>query len=111
MFSWFGLDFDVLLGSSDIDTIATGEDVLLFLLNSLDGRVKSSFFALIWPLVCWSIWNARNSLVFEHSNWNVVEILLLIKSIGWDWISILSKGNIDITRELWFANPANCIGL
>ncbi|KAI5430636.1 hypothetical protein KIW84_035011 [Lathyrus oleraceus] len=111
VFSWFGLDFDVLLRSSDIDTIVTGEDVLLFLLNSLDGRVKSYFFAFIWPLVCWSIWNARNSLVFEHSNWNVVEILLLIKSIGWDWISILSKGNIDITRDLWFANPANCIGL
>ncbi|CAL5186226.1 unnamed protein product [Lathyrus oleraceus] len=111
VFSWFGLDFDVLLGSSDIDTIVTGEGVLLFLSNSLDGRVKSSFFAFIWPLVCWSIWNARNSLVFEHSNWNVVEILLLIKSIGWDWISILSKGNIDITRDLWFTNPANCIGL
>ncbi|CAL5191793.1 unnamed protein product [Lathyrus oleraceus] len=111
VFSWFGLDFDDLLESSDIDTIVTGEDVLLFLLNSLDGRVKSSFFAFIWLLVCWSIWNARNSLVFEHSNWNVVEILLLIKSIGWDWISILSKGNIDISRDLWFANPANCIGL
>ncbi|XP_050895416.1 uncharacterized protein LOC127102040 [Lathyrus oleraceus] len=111
VFSWFGMDFDVLLESSDIDTIVTGEDVLLFLSNSLDGRVKSSFFAFIWSLVCWSIWNARNNLVFEHSNWNVVEILLFIKSIGWDWISILSKGNIDINRDLWFVNPSNFIGL
>ncbi|KAI5415173.1 hypothetical protein KIW84_040576 [Lathyrus oleraceus] len=111
VFSWFGVDFDDLLESSDIDTIVTGEDVLLFLSNSLDGRVKSSFFAFIWSLVCWSIWNARNNLVFEHSIWNVVEILLIIKSIGWDWISILSKGSIDINRDLWFANPSNFIGL
>ncbi|KAI5423367.1 hypothetical protein KIW84_046364 [Lathyrus oleraceus] len=55
VFSWFGVDFDDLLGFSDIDTIVTGEDVLLFLSNSLDGRVKSSFFAFIWSLVCWSI--------------------------------------------------------
>ncbi|CAL5192304.1 unnamed protein product [Lathyrus oleraceus] len=111
VFSWFGVDFDDLLEISDIDTIVTGEDVLLFLSNSLDGRVKSSFFAFIWSLVCWSIWNARNNLVFKHSIWNVVEILLIIKSIGWDWFSILSKGSIDINRELWFANPSNFIGL
>ncbi|KAI5439123.1 hypothetical protein KIW84_024770 [Lathyrus oleraceus] len=48
VFSWFGVDFDDLLEISDIDTIVTGEDVLLFLSNSLDGRVKSSLFAFIW---------------------------------------------------------------
>ncbi|KAI5398482.1 hypothetical protein KIW84_064028 [Lathyrus oleraceus] len=111
VFSWFGVVFDDILELSDIGTIVTGEDVLLFLSNSLDGKVKSSFFAFIWSLVCWSIWNARNNLVFKHSIWNVVEILLIIKSVGWDWISILSKGSIVINRELWFDNPASFIGL
>ncbi|KAI5405621.1 hypothetical protein KIW84_052410 [Lathyrus oleraceus] len=109
--SWFGVVFDDILDFSDRSTIVTGEDVLLFLSNSLDGKMKSSFFAFIWPLVCWSIWNARNNLVFKHSIWNEVEILLIIKSVGWDWISILSKGSIDINRELWFDNPASFIGL
>ncbi|KAI5436046.1 hypothetical protein KIW84_022476 [Lathyrus oleraceus] len=109
--SWFGVVFDDILDLSDRGTIVTGEDVLLFLSNSLDGKLKSSFFAFIWPLVCWSIWNARNNLVFNHSIWNGVEILLIIKSVGWDWISILSKGSIDINRELWFDNPASFIGL
>ncbi|KAI5430646.1 hypothetical protein KIW84_035018 [Lathyrus oleraceus] len=84
VFSWFGVVFDDILDLSDIGTIVTGEDVLLFLSNSLDGKVKSSFFAFIWSLVCWSIWNARNNLVFKHSIWNVVKILLIIKSVGWD---------------------------
>ncbi|KAI5417416.1 hypothetical protein KIW84_042139 [Lathyrus oleraceus] len=100
VFSWFGVVFDDILELSDVGTIVTGEDVLLFLSNSLDGKVKSSFFAFFWPLVCWSIWNARNNLVFKHSIWNGVEILLIIKSVGWDWISILSKGSKDINREL-----------
>ncbi|KAI5447832.1 hypothetical protein KIW84_015326 [Lathyrus oleraceus] len=82
VFSWFGVVFDDILDLSDIGTIVTGEDVLLFLSNSLDGKVKPSLFAFIWSLVCWSIWNARNNLVFKHSIWNVVEILLIIKSVG-----------------------------
>jgi hypothetical protein len=44
-------------------------------------------FRLVWHTVIWSIWNARNSLIFNNVKKDPLEIAEEIKVLSWKWSS------------------------
>lgn len=44
------------------------------------------------------IWVNRNNVVFNNAGWNLGKIFLFVKTLCWDWFSILSKGNGELNN-------------
>ncbi|XP_058742476.1 uncharacterized protein LOC131614964 [Vicia villosa] len=75
----------------------------------LSTLVHPSFSMFFWLLVSWCIWWSRNNLVFNNKSWVVGDILISIKSFGWDWFSIIAKRGLDVDKELWFSHPVDLV--
>ncbi|XP_058754053.1 uncharacterized protein LOC131627225 [Vicia villosa] len=112
VFNWLGSDLEVDVGAMD-DTLENemGFGVVDYICEKLRGVVKPLFFAFLWLLVCWCIWLERNKVVFKECCWNPTEILIVIKNLGWDWLSILAKGRGNSTKEVWLCNPCAYVGV
>lgn len=62
---------------------------------------------LIWHVIVWKIWEARNVVIFSSQNPEVEDIVDTIKLISWRLFLAREKGRSCLYFE-WFFNPFLC---
>ncbi|XP_057418998.1 uncharacterized protein LOC130713229 [Lotus japonicus] len=75
-----------------------------FGINKLQQRLALS----IWLAVIWSVWLARNEVVFRGGAANIDSVLELVKRRSWQWNKANMKG-FSYSSSDWFSNPLLCI--
>ncbi|XP_071699018.1 uncharacterized protein [Rutidosis leptorrhynchoides] len=105
-----GIDLDsiLLVESPDhqLDSMEqTFDDFSLFPHPSAAGKVV--WQGLKWG-VCYSLWKARNDLVFKKQAWNSSVILNNIQILCFGWISKRCK-KISLEWNQWVINPASYV--
>jgi hypothetical protein len=71
-------------------------------------RIKRGF-RLVWHTVVWSLWRARNNVIFNNVNKVPLEIVEEIKVLSWRW----SVDCLNISPCLfyeWTWDPGDCMG-
>jgi hypothetical protein len=63
---------------------------------------------LIWQTVTWSLWKARNSLIFEGKKFKVYEIVDAIKHRSLEWFIARKHVSVCIPYE-WEKFPLDCL--
>jgi hypothetical protein len=63
---------------------------------------------MIWQTVMWSLWKARNSLIFEGTKLKVYEIVDAIKYRSLDWLIARKFAGVCISYE-WEKFPLDCL--
>ncbi|CAL0303331.1 unnamed protein product [Lupinus luteus] len=71
-------------------------------------NVPSKFKCLAWRVSLWRIWTARNNIVFEHSSFNLEEILFSIHLLSWNIIRARFPSFV-FSFLVWVFNPLLCI--
>ncbi|XP_058756813.1 uncharacterized protein LOC131630037 [Vicia villosa] len=111
VFRWLEVDFEARFSLiTNVDNVS-GEELLDFISGVLVREFNMGYFAFIWLLVCWCVWISRNNLVFNNVVWNELDIFSFITSLGWDWFSILAKGNDDLSKDIWLSKPSMYLDL
>lgn len=69
-------------------------------------------WSLIWFTTIWSIWCARNEMIFQGKRVDVGDLVEKIKLKSWLWNRISAKSpHFSYPVSNWFSNPAACVGL
>jgi hypothetical protein len=104
-------------------TVWTAVHAWLGLITAVPGNVSLSFqafgfplktkksakgFMLIWQTVVWSLWKARNSLIFDGKKVEIYEIVDAIKYRSLDWFRARKYDSICIPYE-WEKFPILCL--
>jgi hypothetical protein len=64
-------------------------------------------FLLVWHTVIWSLWRARNDVIFNGITKEPLEVVEEIKVLSWKW----SMDRLKISPYLfyeWCWNPGDC---
>ncbi|KAL5179182.1 hypothetical protein HKD37_01G000537 [Glycine soja] len=70
-------------------------------------KVKRMKF-LFWHVTSWSLWNARNSIIFRDGTLDAASIIARIKMLSWQWL-LGKKGNRPgLFFSSWCINPSGC---
>ncbi|XP_058731889.1 uncharacterized protein LOC131603529 [Vicia villosa] len=72
--------------------------------------IRLSFVLFFWLLVTWCIWRFRNDVVFNNKVSDVEVIMNTVKSLGWDWFSILANRSVNLKKNVWFSKPKDYVG-
>jgi hypothetical protein len=64
-------------------------------------------FRLVWHMVIWSIWNARNNFIFNNVKKEPMEIVEDIKVVSWRWSADRLKIPPCLYYE-WVWDPGDC---
>lgn len=91
----FGLD-----GFSYYKPYVGISDHLLMFVSVMRGKVNKGFQGLIWLATVRAIWLTRNDILFKGENKGSRDIVILAKSLSWDWISARSLGKLNEAREI-----------
>jgi hypothetical protein len=73
---------------------------------AMNKRLRKGFL-LVWHTVVWSLWNARNDVIFNGKSKEWMEIVEDIKVLSWKW----STDRLKITQCLfyeWVWDPGDC---
>ncbi|XP_057444639.1 uncharacterized protein LOC130736881 [Lotus japonicus] len=97
-FSW--------LGMVAFSSTSPRDHLLAFRLghNSLQLRVARA----IWMSIVWSLWLARNELIFRDDPVDVGTIIELVQCRSWHWIKVNVAG-FPYSFAAWSLSPLNCI--
>ncbi|XP_058725516.1 uncharacterized protein LOC131596794 [Vicia villosa] len=98
-------------GGNNVRARRFGVVVLDRICDCLESCVRLPFVVFFWLLITWSIWRARNDLVFSNKVWDVRGLVMGIKFMGCDWYSIIVNRGIEIDGDVWFTNPLNLVGI
>ncbi|KAJ0948203.1 hypothetical protein HanRHA438_Chr01g0024521 [Helianthus annuus] len=63
-------------------------------------KIKKQVMQGIAILTCWTIWKARNEMVFSNKRRNVAEIVADIKTLGFLWFRSRCK-TVSIDWFMW----------
>lgn len=77
-------------------------DLLSYLIdfdNLLKGKIMKKLCLLLWLSVAWSIWFTRNDTLFKGGYKGEYDIVVLAKSLAWDWLGAKSKESIGCELE------------
>jgi hypothetical protein len=69
-------------------------------------KVKKGFL-LVWHTVIWSLWRARNDVIFNGILKEPLEVVEEIKVISWKWSMDCLKISPCLFYE-WCWNPGDC---
>jgi hypothetical protein len=97
--SWLGL-FTAVPGNVSLSFQAFG-----FPLNT---KKSAKGFMLIWQSVSWSLWKARNLLIFEGKKVENIEIVDAIKYRSLEWFRVRKHASVCISYE-WEKFPLLCL--
>ncbi|CAL0317952.1 unnamed protein product [Lupinus luteus] len=62
----------------------------------------------IWFVCIWSIWVARNKIIFEHFGFNIEEVMFFIHLHSWNLLSArFSSFSYSFMEWVW--NPSSCL--
>jgi hypothetical protein len=63
---------------------------------------------MIWQVVIWVIWNARNGIIFNNENTNWEDLVEKVKVLTWRWL--LSRGStLACMFYEWCWCPKDCL--
>jgi hypothetical protein len=71
-------------------------------------KVRTKGINLIWQTVLWSIWLARNSLIFDGVRLHVTDIVEAIKYRSLKWFLARKVGVVHLSYE-WEKYPLECL--
>jgi hypothetical protein len=71
-------------------------------------KVRTKGINLIWQTVLWSIWLARNSLIFDGVRLQVTDIVEAIKYRSLKWFLARKVGVVHLSYE-WEKYPLECL--
>nr|KYP53060.1 hypothetical protein KK1_025062 [Cajanus cajan] len=65
-------------------------------------------WAVIWLTVIWSIWLARNALIFSDKVLSTLDVLELVKLRTWKWLKARDN-SFSYSFSSWAESPAVCL--
>lgn len=72
------------------------------------GRRVKQRYQVIWFSMIWSIWLARNRLIFDAVATEIAEVVDSVKWLSWRWLA--AKGEIaNYPLSSWFQSLAVCL--
>lgn len=64
---------------------------------------------MFWFVTVLSTWLMRNNMLFNGGHKYVLDIVLLSKSIAWEWRGARFKEVFYCDNKDWFLNPLSCV--
>jgi hypothetical protein len=88
-------------GILNLNTIVNGDT--LENMMALKIQLHSQFFMVAVILMCWTIWKARNELIFNNNQIGIQECrILFFKEVG--LVSLRVKANLAAQFDQWIQN-------
>lgn len=72
------------------------------------GKKLKKNWMVIWFSTIWSIWLARNGIVFNDETFDSIQLLHLIKFRAWNWFQSRGKGSSYCFSD-WCISPLVCM--
>jgi hypothetical protein len=79
-----------------------------FLESISRGKKSRKGIFMVWHVVLWLLWRARNEKIFLQKGNNVDEVMERIKRTSCDWL-LAKKANAPCMYYEWDVNPNYCI--
>lgn len=99
VYNWAG--FDVVM---PVD----GKTHFLYHRGLVRGKNLKQMWMVLWFSTAWSIWIARNGIIFKQENFDVIQLVELIKFRAWNWFQFRGKGS-NYSFSDWCMSPLVCM--
>ncbi|XP_058749700.1 uncharacterized protein LOC131622678 [Vicia villosa] len=73
------------------------------------GNTNDKFWRILWLAATWTLWKARNDLIFNNITFDLNVLYYRLKSTLWDWLGFCNIDSIDFSLEDWLINPVECV--
>ncbi|CAK8536393.1 unnamed protein product [Lathyrus sativus] len=73
--------------------------------SRLPGHCKEYKINSIWFISCWSLWRARNNIIFNNASIDIEDIVFDIKVFSWNWLILGRQDNKNCNLYDWFKFP------
>ncbi|XP_058776759.1 uncharacterized protein LOC131651105 [Vicia villosa] len=80
-------------------------DHLSWFVSIMPGGIKKSRKTLIWLSVVRAIWLIRNDILFNGRLQGSREIVVVAKSLAWEWLCAVKHGQCPLTHDEWNLCP------
>lgn len=77
--------------------------------NLMKGRKLKGTKHMVWIATVWSIWHARNKVIFEGSVFNVKNVVNHIKLVSWGWFIFRKGRKTKMNFGDWLNSPMGCM--
>jgi hypothetical protein len=69
----------------------------------IEGKKWKKNKYLVWLATVWTLWDARNKVVFEGKSVSIHDVTCKIKYLSWSWFSMRVRKRPDVSFEDWLA--------
>lgn len=74
-------------------------------------QYKNHFQCFFWITVCWSLWGARNTILFEEGILVGLDILGQIQRQTREQFLVRFNNKVEVLWSIWIANPSSFLFL
>lgn len=87
---------------------ATGKSQYLNHRGLVRRKGMKQMWMVTWFSKIWTIWVARNGVIFNQETFDVLQLLALVKLWAWNWFQFRGKGS-NYCYSDWCISPIDCI--
>ncbi|XP_058725463.1 uncharacterized protein LOC131596737 [Vicia villosa] len=100
---WLSI-FDWVQVAGNFSSISVS-DHLIWFVSVMSGGTRKNCKILIWLSVVRAIWLIRNDILFNGGLQGSREIVVVAKSLAWEWFCAVKHGQCSLTHDEWNSCP------
>jgi hypothetical protein len=98
------------IGVSRVDPHNIHDHFIQFIHCIGHSRTRRDFLQLIWLLCIWTIWNARNNMIFNNVQATSRELIEKVKFNFYWWLKA-NRATFVYDSQRWWSDPLLCLGI